>query len=76
MGLANSEMWRAAAHNMELTDQQRQALCQLRRLFLKKQEALIAHRQRQMANLQLCVPNAASSHDIAAQFLKVNVAAR
>ena len=71
-GIPNSDMWRAAAHNLELTEQQRKALCQLRRLFLQKQEALIAHRQKSTAALQLCVPNAASSHDIAAQFLKVS----
>ena len=71
VGLANDEMWRAAARNLELSEQQKKALCQLRRLFMQKQEALIAHRQRSIAALQAAVPNAASSHDIAAQFLKV-----
>lgn len=58
---------------MELTEQQKKALCQLRRLFMQKQEALIMHRQQSCAALQQAVPNAASSHDIAAQFLKVSI---
>lgn len=73
-GLAKNEMWRAAAHNLELSDQQRKALCHLRRLFMQKQEALIEHRQNSIAALQAAMPNAASSHDIATQFLKVSPA--
>ena len=72
VGLESSEMWRAAAHNMELTDPQKKALCQLRRLFMQKQEALIVHRHESTAALQRAIPNAASSHDIASQFLLVS----
>lgn len=71
VGLSKPEQWRAAARNLELSDQQRKAVCQLRRLFLQKQRALIQHRQASTSALQAAVPNAASSHDIAAQFLKV-----
>ena len=66
-------MWRAAARNLDLTDSQRRALCQLRLLFMQKQDSLIAQRREAMAALQQTIPNAASSHDIAAQFLKVTL---
>jgi len=64
-------MWRAAAHNLDLSDQQKKALYQLRRLFMQKQEGLVQQRQQAISSLRTTIPNAASSHDIAAQFLKV-----
>lgn len=72
--VSNSEMWRAAARNLDLSDQQKMALCQLRRLFMQKQDTLIQQRQSAIASLHTTIPNAASSHDIASQFLKAEEA--
>ena len=71
--LENSDMWRSAAHNLQLTESQRKALVQLRLLFMQKQDFLIAQRRAAMAALQSTIPSCASSHDIAAQFLRVRM---
>ena len=73
--LENSDMWRSAAHNLQLTESQRKALVQLRLLFMQKQDFLIAQRRAAMAALQSTIPSCASSHDIAAQFLRVRTCA-
>lgn len=65
-------MWRAAARNLSLSDAQKKALCQLRQLFLQKQEALISQRVDSIGILQQTIPNVASSHDIAAKFLQAS----
>lgn len=65
-------MWRAAAHNMDLTEHQRKALIQLRQLYMSKQNKLVSERLAAIAAMHVAIPDPASSHDIALQFLRVS----
>lgn len=67
------EVWRAAARCMALRDQQKQALIRLRQIFLSKQKSLVDERLRAIQAMHEAIPNPASSHDIANQFLKVTL---